>query len=56
MTQGQYAHKILRRVKKGINFAKWGNLDENVLNGVISVDKSKLGVKKWNFVGNNFEL
>jgi hypothetical protein len=50
ITQGQYAHKILGGVKNGTTFAKWGNLDENVLNEVISVKKVKLGGKKWNLL------
>jgi hypothetical protein len=40
MIQGQYAHKFLGGVKNGTTFAKWGNLYENMLNGVISVKKS----------------
>jgi hypothetical protein len=31
-------------------FAKWGNLDENLLNGVISVKKLKIGGKNWNLL------
>jgi hypothetical protein len=31
------AHKILEGVKIGKTFTKWGNLNENLLNGVISV-------------------
>jgi hypothetical protein len=34
-------HKILEGVKIGKTFAKWGNLDENLLNEVISVKKLK---------------
>jgi hypothetical protein len=30
--------------------SKWGNLDENLLNGVISVKKLKLGGKNWNLL------
>jgi hypothetical protein len=44
----QKAQKILEGVKIGITFAKWGNLDENLLNGVIRVKKFKIGGKNWN--------
>jgi hypothetical protein len=44
------AQKILGGVKNGTTCAKWGNLDENVLNEVISVKKVKLGGKKWNLL------
>jgi hypothetical protein len=50
--QSLKAHKILEGVKIGKTFAKWGNLDENLLNGVISVKKLKIGVKKWNLLKN----
>jgi hypothetical protein len=40
--------KILRGVKYGKTFSKWGNLDEKLLNGVISVQNGKLGGKKQN--------
>jgi hypothetical protein len=39
------AHKILEGVKVGKTFAKWGNLDENLLNGVINVKNLKIGGK-----------
>jgi hypothetical protein len=35
-------------VKNGKTFPKWGNLDEKLLNGVISVQNGKLGGKKRN--------
>jgi hypothetical protein len=38
----QKAQKILEGVKIGKTFAKWGNLDKNLLNGVISVKKLKI--------------
>jgi hypothetical protein len=34
----------------GKTFAKWDNLDENLLNGVISVKKLKIGGKNWNLL------
>jgi hypothetical protein len=37
LTSCQKTHKILEGVKIGKTFAKWGNLDENLLNRVISV-------------------
>jgi hypothetical protein len=43
-------NKILEGVKIGITFAKWGNLDENLLNRVISVKKLKIGGKNWNLL------
>jgi hypothetical protein len=46
----QKAQKILEGVKIGITFAKWGNLDENLLNGVISVKKLKIWGKNWNLL------
>jgi hypothetical protein len=46
----QKAYKILEGVKIGKTFAKWGNLDENLLNGVISVKKLKIGGKNWNLL------
>jgi hypothetical protein len=45
---GQVTCKILGRVKTGRTFAKWGNMDEKMLNGVISVKNIKLGGKNWN--------
>jgi hypothetical protein len=50
MPTSQNAHKILEGVKIGNFFAKWGNLDENLLNGVISVKKLKIGSKNWNLL------
>jgi hypothetical protein len=44
-TSRQKAHKILVGVKIGKTFAKWGNLNENLLNRVISIKKLKLGGK-----------
>jgi hypothetical protein len=38
----QKAQKNLERVKIGKTFAKWDNLDENLLNRVISVKKLKI--------------
>jgi hypothetical protein len=37
--------KNLKGVKVGTIFTKWGNLDENLLNGVIAVKIVKLGGK-----------
>jgi hypothetical protein len=46
------AHIILKGVRFGKIFIKWGNYDENLLNGVITVKKVKLGGKKWNLLLN----
>jgi hypothetical protein len=40
----------LKEVKNGKSFAKWGNLAEKMLNGVISVKEVKLEGKKWNLL------
>jgi hypothetical protein len=40
--------KILVRVKNGKTFTKRGNVNKNLLNGVISVKNVKLGGKNWN--------
>jgi hypothetical protein len=45
-TQPSKTHKVLEGVKICKTFAKWGNFDENLLNGVISVKKMKIGGKK----------
>ena len=44
----QNAHKILNWVNCGNTFAKWGKMDENSLNGVISVKNVKIGGKNRN--------
>jgi hypothetical protein len=41
--------KILGRVKTGKKIAKWSNMDENLLNGVISAINIKLGGKNLGF-------
>jgi hypothetical protein len=33
------AHRILKGVRFGKTFAKWGNYDENLLNWIITVKK-----------------
>jgi hypothetical protein len=38
----QNAQKILEGVKIGTTITKWSNLDENLLNGIITVKKIKL--------------
>jgi hypothetical protein len=48
--QPSKTQKILEGVKIGKTFSKWGNLDENLLNGVISVKKLKIGSKNWNYI------
>ena len=40
--------KSLRGVKYGKTFTKWSNLDEKMLNGVISVTNDKTWGKNWN--------
>jgi hypothetical protein len=45
------ATKKLEGVKNVMIFTKWGNLDENLLNRVISVKIVKLGGKNWNLLG-----
>jgi hypothetical protein len=42
--------KKLEGVKMGTILIKWGNLDENLLNRVISVKNVKLGGKNWNLL------
>jgi hypothetical protein len=37
-------------VKIGKTFVKWGNTDEKILNGVVSVKKIKLRGKNWNLL------
>jgi hypothetical protein len=46
--------KILVRVKNGKTFTKRGNVNKNLLNGVISVKNVKLGGKNWNSVYKKF--
>jgi hypothetical protein len=46
------ATKKLEGVKNVIIFTKWGNSNENLLNGVISVKIVKLGGKNWNLLIN----
>jgi hypothetical protein len=50
------AHIILKGVRFGKTFAKWDNYDENLLNGVITVKKVKLGGKKWNSLINKISF
>jgi hypothetical protein len=40
----------LNRVRIGTNFPKWGNLEEFLLNGVITVTNDKVGGIKWNLL------
>jgi hypothetical protein len=42
--------KKLDGVKIDTVYTKWGNLDENLLNGVIAVKIIKLGGKNWNLL------
>jgi hypothetical protein len=42
--------KKLDGVKIGTVYTKWGNLDENLLNGVIAVKIFELGGKNWNLL------
>jgi hypothetical protein len=48
--------KLLGRVKTGKSFAKWGNMDENLLNGAISAQKIKLGGKKLEFTLSIYQI
>lgn len=45
---GQNAHKIVNGVNCDITFAKWGKMDEILLNEVISVKNVKIGGKNRN--------
>jgi hypothetical protein len=46
----QIAEKKIDGVKIGTVYTKWGNLDENLLNGVIAVKIIKLRGKNWNLL------
>jgi hypothetical protein len=40
--------KVIKGVKSGRMYVKWGNLEEYMLNWVKDVTKLILGGKKWN--------
>jgi hypothetical protein len=41
---------LLKGVKFGIAFVKWGNPDEKLVNRVISVKNVKVESKNWNLL------
>ena len=45
VTHQSECSKKLNRVNCGNTFAKWGKMDEILLNGIISVKNIKIGVK-----------
>jgi hypothetical protein len=46
------ALRFLKGVKTAKTFAKWGNMDEKLLNGVNGVENVKLRGKNWNLLLN----
>jgi hypothetical protein len=44
------ALRFLKGVKTDKFFAKWGNMDEKLLNGVYGVKNVKLRGEKWNLL------
>jgi hypothetical protein len=48
--------KNLEGVNVGTIFTKWGNLDENLLYGVITVKFVKLGGKNWNLLFKIYQI
>jgi hypothetical protein len=48
----QQSPLILKGVKSGKTFVTWGNLDEKLLNRVISVKNVKVEGTKWNLLLN----
>jgi hypothetical protein len=50
ISQGIRSPLILEGVNFDKVFVKWGNLNEKLLNGVISVKNVKVEDKKWNLL------